>query len=356
MSRIILPIPKVQFRAKEDVDRAIKEDLILTTEAWTRANPIEKNDDQTLDVIFSKGAAVKRWWGTEILEISPSSVVLDTINKRRSPVLLEHSPKDQIGVIESAKVDNGEAGAQLRFSKGQRGVEVYNDLCDGIRDQISCGYKIREYTIDDPNSNDPQYRITKWEPFEISVVAYAADADTYVKRSGYLAPIENQPNNSNPTNLPVPVDHPLLSERMGQFLAAIENGKVPENAQENNSDLSELLKTLNITEEEFRSAILGNTRMSDDFSILRTALSKEAEKLGIQAEGNAYNSEVWQKRFKTWEVQDILDQMEIWRANAQERYTNGRQTTDDGKSRNIFDNNSVSERTGLPFFDERYYQ
>ena len=44
------------------------------------------------------------------------------------------------------------------------------------------------YEVDDPNGNDPLYRVTSWEPYEISVVTIAADAGAIVERSGYLQP------------------------------------------------------------------------------------------------------------------------------------------------------------------------
>ena len=48
-------------------------------------------------------------------------------------------------IVESARIDGEQAIATLRFSKSARADEIYQDVVDGIRRQISCGYRILEY-------------------------------------------------------------------------------------------------------------------------------------------------------------------------------------------------------------------
>ena len=78
--------------------------------------------------------------------------------------------------------------ANLRFSKSVTGEEIYRDVLDGIRSQISCGYRILKWEIDETEPQDPLYTITAWQPYEISVVTLNADPTALVKRSGYFCP------------------------------------------------------------------------------------------------------------------------------------------------------------------------
>ena len=68
-------------------------------------------------------------------------------------MLLNHSRETQIGVVENAKLVNRQGLANLRFSKGVTGEEIYRDVLDGIRSQISCGYRILKWEIDETDPN-----------------------------------------------------------------------------------------------------------------------------------------------------------------------------------------------------------
>ena len=51
---------------------------------------------------------------------------------KTAPVLLNHSRDGQIGVVEDARLINKQGEANLRFSKGATGEEIYRDVLDGI--------------------------------------------------------------------------------------------------------------------------------------------------------------------------------------------------------------------------------
>jgi HK97 family phage major capsid protein len=62
--------------------------------------------------------------------------------------------------------------ATVKFSQRQTGFDEFRDVQQGIRTQVSVGYIVHEYTVD----NDTEtYTATRWEPLEISTVAIAAD-------------------------------------------------------------------------------------------------------------------------------------------------------------------------------------
>ena len=198
--RVIRPKapPGVASRSGHEVlDTAIADRLLSNRLITIRAEGLEANDDRTVDVVFSAGAEYRQFWGREQLSLEGCN--LERLNSRLSPVLLNHDKGSVIGVVESARIEGTEGIATLRFSKSRLGEEVYQDILDGIRGQISCGYQIDKYEIDETNERDPLFTVTDWTPFEISVVAYAADPNAVVKRDDFMQPLEVDGTRSVPT-------------------------------------------------------------------------------------------------------------------------------------------------------------
>lgn len=144
------------------------------------------NEEQrTVDLAFSSEEPVERWFGAEILDHSSKSIRLGRLQDG-GPVLVDHDHRDHVGVIESVTIDNDRRGrATVRFGKSQRASEVFQDVVDGIRRSISVGYRIHKAVVDERNEDgEPTaYRVTDWEPFEVSFVSVPADASVGVGRS-----------------------------------------------------------------------------------------------------------------------------------------------------------------------------
>ena len=84
----------------------------------------EKIDEETrtVELAFSSEAPYARWWGIEILDHSRLPSTFGPPKVRR-PLLCDHDSRDQIGVIESVRIDADRVGrAVVRFGKarGQR--------------------------------------------------------------------------------------------------------------------------------------------------------------------------------------------------------------------------------------------
>lgn len=142
----------------------------------------EAVDDEarTLSVAFSSGFAVERYWGTEILSHDPGAMRLGRL-KDSGPVLLDHSARDLVGVIEDAEIgSDGKGRAVVRFGRSALAEEVYQDVKDGIRTKISVGYDVHKWQVDESTET---FRAIDWEPFEISFVSIPADPTVGVGRS-----------------------------------------------------------------------------------------------------------------------------------------------------------------------------
>lgn len=139
-------------------------------------------EKRTVEIAFSSEEPVDRYWGIEILDHGRKSVRLERI-QTHGPLLVQHNPDDQVGVVESVSLDSDRVGrAVVRFGGGQRAQEIFQDVVDGIRKSISVGYAIHAMVLESEEDGVPTYRINDWEPLEISIVSIPADLAVGVGR------------------------------------------------------------------------------------------------------------------------------------------------------------------------------
>lgn len=147
----------------------------------------EKADAEarTIELAFSSEEPVERWWGVEILGHGDGEVDTGWIKSGRAPLLVDHSFRDQVGVVESAELGKDRKGrATVRFGRSPRADEIFKDVLDGIRVNVSVGYEIRRALLVEEKDDLATYRIVDWKPYEISIVAAPADETVGVGRSG----------------------------------------------------------------------------------------------------------------------------------------------------------------------------
>ncbi|HHW4681245.1 MAG TPA: HK97 family phage prohead protease, partial [Xylella taiwanensis] len=139
---------------------------------------------RTVELAFSSEAAeVPTWWGLEVLGHGPGEVRMQRLNDGAA-LLMDHNHRDQIGVIESASIDSDQRGrAVVRFGRSERAEEIFRDVIDGIRKHVSVGYFAHAMELIEKRGDEPVYRVTDWEPFEISIVGVPADPSVGVGRS-----------------------------------------------------------------------------------------------------------------------------------------------------------------------------
>jgi HK97 family phage major capsid protein/HK97 family phage prohead protease len=138
---------------------------------------------RTVPLAFSSETPVSRWFGDEILDHSISSVRLGRLNNA-GPLLVDHDPTRQIGVIEQVTLGTDRVGrALVRFGKSEAAEEIYQDVKDGIRQHVSVGYRVHKMVLESKQGDQESYRATDWEPMEISLVAVPADATVGVGRA-----------------------------------------------------------------------------------------------------------------------------------------------------------------------------
>lgn len=177
---------------------------------------VEGEDDRRVSISISSEKPVERSFGIEILDHTERSVDLSFLNSGNAPLLLDHDPERQIGVVESVNLDSSarRLRATVRFSKGQLGSEVYDDVRDGIRNNVSIGYKIGRMERDEKAEGGNTYRVRSWTPLEASIVSIPADDSVGTNRKAELEP--------TPTPIPAQAERkePKMSEQDIQAVEA----------------------------------------------------------------------------------------------------------------------------------------
>lgn len=142
---------------------------------------------RTVELAFASETGYERYWGMEILDITPTSMRLGRMTSGAN-LLCDHNTTDVVGVVESVTVGADRvARAVVRFGKSERASEVFQDVADGIRRNVSVGYMIHKAVLVESTDGLDTYRVIDWEPYELSMVSVPADASVGVGRSAATA-------------------------------------------------------------------------------------------------------------------------------------------------------------------------
>lgn len=139
---------------------------------------------RTVELALSSETPVERWFGLEILGHKKGEVDLSRL-RSGAPLLVDHNTRDQVGVVENARLDEDRIlRCVVRFGRSQRAEEIFRDVMDGIRSKVSVGYQILRYeTTKGEKGSADIVRATRWMPMEGSIVAVPADDTVGVGRS-----------------------------------------------------------------------------------------------------------------------------------------------------------------------------
>jgi len=170
------------------VDDEMSEERLETSEVKVRSmafdGKVVNEDNRTVKMAVSSEEPVERSFGNEILDHDEGSIDLEFAKSGRMPLLLDHDPRQQIGVVEDVNLDSSSRRlrATVRFGKNGLAREVFDDVVDGIRSNISVGYQVNDMEKDGTDS----FRVKSWLPMEVSVVSIPADRTVGVGRSAEI--------------------------------------------------------------------------------------------------------------------------------------------------------------------------
>nr|WP_241250701.1 phage major capsid protein [Rhodobacter kunshanensis] len=156
----------------------------------TAADPVEiTGDDRRVSVAVSSEQPVERQGYVEILRHDPAAIDLSFLGSGNAPLLLDHDPRRQIGVVEKISLDGpGKVlRATVRLSASPEADQVLRDIKDRIRSNVSVGYQVLMV-----ETRGERTIVTRWKPYEVSIVSIPADETVGVGRAFDPAPGDTQ--------------------------------------------------------------------------------------------------------------------------------------------------------------------
>ena len=181
----------------EPIPAALRTALAAEGNHCTRAFTVDSNsinvEARTVELAFASETPCLRAWGYEILDCRPAAIRGYRLNNGAN-LLLEHCPDDVVGVVESfAAAADRVVRSVVRFGKGAEASEVFQDVIDRIRRNVSVTYVIHQAVRVEDIEGVAAYRIIDWEPLEISLVAIPFDPRVGVGRSHAPATVAPAP-------------------------------------------------------------------------------------------------------------------------------------------------------------------
>lgn len=151
----------------------------------------------TLDVVWGTEYAVMRAaydWSTgqieefeEIIPFTPEACDLTRFKSGNANVLDSHmdfTTEDVVGRIVSAEIRDKQGFATIQISSAPGLEDFRAKVSDGTLRNISVGYNVSEWTIEEKEGQTPKWTATRWEPMEISFVPIPADPNAAVIGQG----------------------------------------------------------------------------------------------------------------------------------------------------------------------------
>jgi uncharacterized protein YdaT len=162
---------------------------------------------RTVEVVMSTGAAVERYYGTEVLLIEAGAINLERLASCGVPVIDSHNVFGIGGVfgnLQRAWLDAGQLLGLLLFDDSEAGRKAEGLVARGMIRAVSIGYRVDEWKITDPDGNvidpekermqwDVKYTFTaiRWTLFEVSLVSVPADQDAVFRSHAGAGGIEH---------------------------------------------------------------------------------------------------------------------------------------------------------------------
>ncbi len=143
-------------------------------------------ENQTMPASISSEAPYERWFGMETLSHHPDAVDLSLAKKNGLPILLNHDHRKVVARMHGIELRGDRLLGTIHFSNTQEGADLFQDVKDGILTDMSVGYRVNEMedrTDYNSDNNLSDYLVTKWQPFEASIVAVPADPTVGFNRS-----------------------------------------------------------------------------------------------------------------------------------------------------------------------------
>jgi HK97 family phage prohead protease len=119
----------------------------------------------------------------EVIPFTPEACDMTRLKSGNAPVLDSHADyysDNVVGVVRSAEIRDKQGFATLAISNAPGLEDFRAKVREGTLKNISVGYSVSEWTIEEKQGQPTRWTATKWEPMEISFVPIPADPNAAV--------------------------------------------------------------------------------------------------------------------------------------------------------------------------------
>jgi len=163
-------------------------------------------------------------------ELELDGADLTRLNSGSAPVLDSHaraSVRNQVGVVERAWIQDGKLHARLRFSDRPEVEPIWQDVQNGIIRSVSLGATIDEKSWEEGKDGKPRVlRISRWTPFEVSLVPVGADPQAVTRNFGG-AKIMTTTKAQDGKSSAAPAGNPARDEILKRAKPLMDSGQIP---------------------------------------------------------------------------------------------------------------------------------
>jgi HK97 family phage major capsid protein len=161
-------------------ERLFDDEVTYRTIDLSRASYIDEKE-RRVRIGVSSESEVERGFGLEVLSHKAEDVDMSFMASGTAPLLNNHRMDEQIGVVEEFRLDEAAKRtiAVVRFGRSALAQEVFQDVVDGIKQNISVGYRVNKLEQATNNEIGDHYRAS-WTPMEASIVSIPADQSKQV--------------------------------------------------------------------------------------------------------------------------------------------------------------------------------
>lgn len=200
----------------------------ITADTYSRSGNIHirdyNPDSRDMTFSFSSEAPVMRWWGREILSHESGSADLQRLSSGAA-FLWNHDRDKVLGVLKSASIGSDRRGyCTIRWSQEEEAQRFKREVEDGILSNISFAY-----SIDEVKEVGDNWIVTKWCPFEVSLVSVPADFSVGIGRAHGLNTGSNRMTHSVETGEDIRQHE---RDRVASIMAMGKKHKLPDLAEQ----------------------------------------------------------------------------------------------------------------------------
>jgi HK97 family phage major capsid protein/HK97 family phage prohead protease len=150
--------------------------------------------DQAVALSISSEAPVERFFGVEVLGHGAEEVDMSAVGPRGLPLLRDHRQNNidaVLGRVVDLRVEGGKLRGSVAWGDHEEAKAVAAKVRAGTLSEISVGYSVEAMTLAEKGRDGAPdvYRVTRWTPREVSLVAVPADPSVGVGRSDTTATV-----------------------------------------------------------------------------------------------------------------------------------------------------------------------